>query len=151
MVECVRRLPTGIFYAQGVKANVLFFENKPASKTAHTKDVWINDYRTNIKHTLKTNPLAFDDLKNFMACDNPADRHKRKATWSEKSPEGRWRKYTYAEIIARDKASLDIFWLKDDSLEDSANLPESGVLAAAIVEDLEAALVQFRMTAGDLK
>ena len=151
MVECVRRLPTGIFYAQGVKANVLFFENKPASKTAHTKDVWINDYRTNIKHTLKTNPLAFDDLKNFMACDNPADRHKRKATWSEKSPEGRWRKYTYAEIIARDKASLDIFWLKDDSLEDSANLPESGVLAAAIVEDLEAALEQFRMTAGDLK
>jgi len=151
MVECVRRLPTGIFYAQGVKANVLFFENKPASKTAHTKDVWINDYRTNIKHTLKTNPLAFDDLKNFMACDNPADRHKRKATWSEKSPEGRWRKYTYAEIIARDKASLDIFWLKDDSLEDSANLPEPGVLAAAIVEDLEAALEQFRMTAGDLK
>jgi hypothetical protein len=117
----------------------------------HTKEVWIYDYRTNIKHTLKTNPLAFDDLKDFITCYNPADRHKRKATWSEKSPEGRWRKYTYADIIARDKASLDIFWLKDDSLEDSANLPEPGVLAASIVDDLEAALEQFRLIAEDLK
>ncbi|MCI1754154.1 MAG: SAM-dependent methyltransferase [Flavobacteriales bacterium] len=150
-VHTILRLPTGIFYAQGVKANVLFFENKPASKTAQTKEVWIYDYRTNIKHTLKTNPLAFDDLKDFITCYNPADRHKRKATWSEKSPEGRWRKYTYADIIARDKASLDIFWLKDDSLEDSANLPEPGVLAASIVDDLEAALEQFRLIAEDLK
>ncbi|MGB5072469.1 MAG: N-6 DNA methylase, partial [Flavobacteriales bacterium] len=150
-LHTILRLPTGIFYAQGVKANVLFFENRPASKTAQTKEVWIYDYRTNIKHTLKTNPLAFDDLKDFITCYNPADRHKRKATWSEKSPEGRWRKYTYADIIARDKASLDIFWLKDDSLEDSANLPEPGVLAASIVDDLEAALEQFRLIAEDLK
>ena len=149
-LHTILRLPTGIFYAQGVKANVLFFENKPASKTAHTKEVWFYDYRTNIKHTLKTNPLAYDDLKDFIKCYNPADRHKRKETWSAKSPEGRWRKYTYAEIIARDKASLDIFWLKDDSLEDSANLPEPGILAAEIVEDLEAALEQFKLIAGDL-
>jgi type I restriction enzyme M protein len=149
-LHTILRLPTGLFYAQGVKANVLFFENKPASKTPWTKEVWIYDYRTNIKHTLKTDPLQYEDLKDFITCYNPEDRHKRKATWSEKSPEGRWRKYTYAEIMARDKASLDIFWLKDDSLEDSANLPEPGVLAAAIVEDLEAALEQFRMIAGDL-
>ncbi len=150
-LHTIVRLPTGLFYAQGVKANVLFFENKPASKNAWTKEVWIYDYRTNIKHTLKTDPLQYADLKDFIACFKPEDRHKRKATWSEKSPEGRWRKYTYAEILARDKASLDIFWLKDDSLEDSANLPEPGVLAAEIVTDLEAALEQFRMIAVDLK
>ena len=150
-LHTILRLPTGLFYAQGVKANVLFFENKPASKTPWTKEVWIYDYRTNIKHTLKTDPLEFDDLKDFIACYNPDDRQKRKETWSEKSLEGRWRKYTYADIIARDKASLDIFWLKDDSLEDSANLPEPGVLAAQIVEDLEAALKEFRMIASDLK
>jgi type I restriction enzyme M protein len=149
-LHTILRLPTGLFYAQGVKANVLFFENKPASKTPWTKEVWIYDYRTNIKHTLKTDPLAYEDLKDFIACYNPDDRHKRKATWSEKNPEGRWRKYTYAEVMARDKASLDIFWLKDDSLEDSANLPEPGILAAEIVEDLEAALEQFRTIAGDL-
>ncbi|MCB9167785.1 MAG: SAM-dependent DNA methyltransferase [Flavobacteriales bacterium] len=149
-LHTILRLPTGIFYAQGVKANVLFFENKAASKHPHTKEVWFYDYRTNIKHTLKTDPLKYDDLKDFIACYHPEDRHKRKATWSEKKPDGRWRKYTYDEIMARDKASLDIFWLRDDSLEDSANLPEPGILAAEIVEDLEAALEQFRAIAGDL-
>ena len=156
-LHTILRLPTGIFYAQGVKANVLFFENKPASKTPWTKEVWIYDYRTNTKHTLKTDPLKYEHLKDFIACYNPDDRHKRKETWSNTStplgagPEGRWRKYSYEEIMARDKASLDIFWLKDHSLEDSANLPEPGVLAAEIVEDLEAALEQFRLIAGDLK
>jgi len=149
-LHTILRLPTGIFYAQGVKANVLFFENKPASKKPWTHEVWIYDYRTNIKHTLKTDPLQYDDLKDFIACYNPQDRHKRKATWSPEMQEGRWRKYTYEEIIARDKASLDIFWLKDDSLEDSANLPEPGVLAAEIVQDLEAALKEFRAIAGEL-
>ena len=156
-LHTILRLPTGIFYAQGVKANVLFFENKPASKTPWTKEVWIYDYRTNTKHTLKTDPLKYEHLKDFIACYNPDDRHKRKETWSNTStplgagPEGRWRKYSYEEIMARDKASLDIFWLKDHSLEDSANLPEPGVLAAEIVEDLEAALEQFRLIAEDLK
>ena len=150
-LHTILRLPTGIFYAQGVKANVLFFENKPASKKPWTKEVWFYDYRTNVKHTLKTNPLAYANLKDFIKCYNPADRHKRKETWSAKSPEGRWRKYSHEEIMARDKASLDIFWLKDDSLEDSANLPEPGVLAAEIVEDLEAALEQFKAIAEDLK
>lgn len=149
-LHTILRLPTGIFYAQGVKANVLFFENKPASKKPWTNEVWFYDYRTNIKHTLKTNPLKYDDLKDFITCYNPDDRRKRKATFSDKSPDGRWRKYSYDEIMARDKASLDIFWLKDDSLEDSANLPEPGVLAAEIVVDLEAALEEFRKIAGDL-
>ena len=150
-LHTILRLPTGLFYAQGVKANVLFFENKPGAKTPWTKEVWIYDYRTNIKHTLKTDPLQFEDLADFIKCYNPADRHKRKATFSDKSPEGRWRKYSYDEIMARDKASLDIFWLKDESLEDSANLPEPGVLAAEIVQDLEAALKEFRAMAEELK
>lgn len=149
-LHTILRLPTGIFYAQGVKANVLFFENKPASKKPWTKEVWFYDYRTNVKHTLKTNPLAYANLKDFIKCYNPADRHKRKETWSAKSPEGRWRKYTYDEVMARDKASLDIFWLKDESLEDSANLPEPGELAAAIVQDLEAALKEFKKISSDL-
>ena len=74
----------------------------------------------------------------------------RKATWSAENPEGRWRAYEYADLIARDKASLDIFWLKDDSLADSDNLPAPDVIAQEIVEDLEAALEQFRLIAGDL-
>lgn len=156
-LHTILRLPTGLFFAQGVKANVLFFENKPGARTAWTKDVWIYDYRTNIKHTLKTDPLRYEDLADFINCYNPGDRHKRKATWSDASaplgtgPEGRWRKFTYDEVMARDKASLDIFWLKDHSVEDSANLPEPGVLAAEIVEDLEAALAQFRAIAIDLQ
>lgn len=90
--------------------------------------------------TLKTNPLKREDLDEFVKCYNPADRYTRKATWSEKEPEGRWRAYTYEEIAARDKASLDIFWLKDESLSESENLADPGVIAAEIVEDLEAAL-----------
>ena len=143
-------LPTGLFYAQGVKANVLFFEKKAASETPWTKKLWIYDLRTNKHFTLKTNPLKEADLRAFVECYNPANRHDRRPTWSEDTPEGRWRAYDYDELIARDKASLDIFWLKDGSLEDSANLPEPGVIAAEIVEDLEAALAQFRLIEADL-
>ena len=91
-----------------------------------------------------------EDLDEFVECYNPANRHNRKPTWSDKNPEGRWRAYDYDEIIARDKASLDIFWLKDESLEDSANLPDPDVIAQEIVDDLEAALEQFRLIANDL-
>ncbi len=78
-----------------------------------------------------------------MVHARPGERQKRKATWSEKNPEGRWRAYSYDEIMARGKVSLDIFWLKDDSLEDSANLPEPAVIAQEIAEDLKAALEQM--------
>jgi type I restriction enzyme M protein len=88
--------------------------------------------------------LKFDNLQSFIQCYNPANRHERKETWSSENPEGRWRKYTYDEIIARDKTSLDIFWLKDDSLIDMDNLPEPDILAADIIENLEASLVSFR-------
>ena len=146
-LHTILRLPTGIFYANGVKANVLFFDAKPASKDPWTKEVWMYDYRTNISHTLKKNPLKFTDLSDFMACYNPTDRNKRKETYSEKNKEGRWRKYAYDEILARDKTSLDIFWLRDDSMIDLENLPDPDVLAQEIVENIEAALESFREVA----
>jgi type I restriction enzyme M protein len=144
------RLPTGIFYAQGVKANVLFFDRKPASETPWTKQLWIYDLRTNINFTLKQNPLAREDLDNFVACYKPENRYQRTATWSADNPIGRWRAYNYDELIARDKVNLDIFWLRDESLEDTANLPDPDVLALEIIEDLQAALEQFSEIAEDV-
>jgi type I restriction enzyme M protein len=144
------RLPTGLFYAQGVKANVLFFEKKPASESPWTKKLWIYDLRTNKHFTLKTNPLRREDLAEFVGLYKAANRHQREATWSAEQPEGRWRAYSHEDIVARDKASLDILWLKDDSLADSDNLPPPEVIAQEIVEDLQAALEQFKLIAGDL-
>ena len=149
-VHTLLRLPTGLFYAQGVKANVIFFDRKPASEIPWTKKLWIYDLRTNKHFTLKTNPLKREDLDDFVKCYNPKNRNKRKPAWTEKKPDGRWRAFEYDELINRDKASLDIFWLKDETLEDSENLPDPGILAQEIVEDLEAALDQFREIAGDL-
>ena len=150
-LHTILRLPTGIFYAQGVKANVLFFDNKGGSKQAWTKDVWIYDYRTNVHHTLKKNPLKLEDLRDFITLYNPKDRKKRKETWSETNPEGRWRKFSYEEIIARDKTSLDITWIKDKSLADLDNLPDPDELALDIIENIEAGLASFREIAGALK
>lgn len=142
-VHTLLRLPTGIFYAQGVKANVIFFDRKPASEKPWTKSLWIYDLRTNKEFTLKTRTLKREDLGEFVACYNPANRHERTATWSEENPQGRWREFTLDELLARDKANLDISWLRDESLEDSANLPDPDVLASEIVMDLQIALEQF--------
>jgi type I restriction enzyme M protein len=149
-VHTILRLPTGLFYAQGVKANVIFLDRKPASETPWTKKLWIYDLRTNVHFTLKTHPLGRSDLDEFVQLYKAADRHQRTTTWSAENTNGRWRCYSFEDLIARDKASLDIFWLKDDALEDSDNLPEPGVLAAEIVADLQAALEQFREIAEDL-
>lgn len=144
-LHTILRLPTGIFYANGVKANVLFFDNREASKDPWTKDIWFYDYRTNIHHTLKKKPLRFDDLQEFIVSYKPLNRHERKESWNEESnPEGRWRKFTYEQVVARDKTSLDIFWLKDKSLADLDNLPEPDELALNIIENLEAGLNSFR-------
>jgi len=135
-VHTLLRLPTGIFYAQGVKANVLFFDRKPGSDTPWTKELWIYDFRTNKHFTLKTNTLTRSDLDEFVECYQPSNRGRREES-------ERFRRFAYDELVARDKASLDIFWLRDDSLEDTDNLPSPGVIAAEIVEDLEAALAEF--------
>ena len=149
-LHTILRLPTGIFYAQGVKANVLFFDNRPASKNPATKKVWFYDYRTNIHHTLKRKPLRLEDLREFINCYQSGKIQKRKATWSEETPEGRWRSYSYDELIARDKTSLDLFWLKDDSLTDLDNLPEPEILADEIIDNIEAGLASFRAVAVSL-
>jgi type I restriction enzyme M protein len=143
-VHTLLRLPTGVFYAQGVKANVLFFDCMPASETPLTKRLWIYDLRTNQHFTLKTNPLNLDDLQNFIKCYNIENRHDRKET-------ERFRAFSYEDLVKRDKASLDIFWLKDESLEDSDNLPDPAILAREIVESLETALEQFRGIEDELK
>ena len=181
-VHTLLRLPTGLFYAQGVKANVMFFDKKPAAETPWTHKLWIYDLRTNMHFTLKTSPLKREDLDEFVQCYHPENRHDRRPTWFEEksaansSPhpdplpsfepphpgplplqgareaglKGRWRAYDYDELVNRDKASLDIFWLRDESLSDSDNLPAPEVIAAEIVEDLEAALEQFREILEDM-
>lgn len=151
-LHTILRLPTGIFYANGVKANVLFFDGKPSSKDPWTKEVWVYDYRTNIHHTLKKNPLKLEDLRDFITLYNPENRHKRTETYNaETNPEGRWRKFGYEEIIARDKTSLDITWLKDKSLADLDNLPDPDELAQDIIENIEAGLESFRAIMANLK
>jgi type I restriction enzyme M protein len=149
-VHTLLRLPTGIFYAQGVKANVLFFDKKPGREEPWTKALWIYDFRKNQDFTLKQNPLTRAHLDEFVECYRPGQRHKRTPTWSQSNPEGRWRCYSYDELIARDKVSLDIFWLRDDILEDTASLPHPDVLALEMIEDLEAALEQLREIAEDV-
>jgi type I restriction enzyme M protein len=143
-VHTLLRLPTGLFYAQGVKANVLFFDRKPASEKPWTEKLWIYDFRTNQHFTLKTNPLKREHLDDFVACYNPGNRHQRQEA-------ERFRAFSYDDLLKRDKVNLDIFWLKDESLEDSANLPDPDVIAAEIVEDLQAALDEFALIAGDLR
>ena len=137
------RLPTGVFYAQGVKANVLFFDRKPASETPWTKHLWIYDLRTNQHFTLKTNPLTRSHLDDFVACYNPEDRLQRQKT-------DQFHRFSYDNLVKRDKANLDIFWLRDESMEDSANLPPPDQIAEEIVEDLRAALELLEEIAGDL-
>jgi type I restriction enzyme M protein len=149
-VHTLLRLPTGVFYAQGVKANVLFFDRKPASAKPWTETLWIYDLRTNTHFTLKQNPLTRADLDEFVECYHPENRHERTPTWSEERSDGRWRAFPYDELMARDKVNLDIFWLRDESLEDTADLPDPDVLAAEIVEDLQSALEQFLEIAEDL-
>lgn len=143
-LHTILRLPTGIFYKQGVKANVLFFDNKPASKYAQTKEIWFYDFRTNIKFSLKKNPLRFEDLQDFMECYHPDNIYQRKESFHpETNPEGRWRRFTYEDIIERDKTSLDITWIKDKSLTDLDNLPDPDVLANDIIENLRAGIERF--------
>jgi type I restriction enzyme M protein len=143
-VHTLLRLPTGIFYSQGVKANVLFFDRKDERNKPRTEKLWIYDLRTNKHFTLKTNPLSREDLQDFVECYNPENRYERRET-------ERFRSFSYEELIQRDKANLDIFWLKDESLEDSENLPEPEVLAQEIVENLQSALEQFQSISEDLE
>ena len=150
-VHTLLRLPTGIFYAQGVKANVIFFDRKPASPDPWTQRMWVYDLRTNKHFTLKTKRMKRSDLDDFVACYQPGNVQARADTWSEDNPDGRWRAYDYDDLVARDKCSLDLFWLKDDSLLDAANLPDPDVIAGEIAEDLRSALEQIEEILDDMQ
>ncbi|MBF4443721.1 class I SAM-dependent DNA methyltransferase, partial [Vibrio anguillarum] len=142
-VHTILRLPTGIFYANGVKANVVFFDNAPRDEKVHTKGIWFYDLRTNKHFTLKQRPMMLSDLKEFIQCYNPENRHQRIDT-------DRFKYYSYDELINRDKASLDVFWLKDDSLDNLDNLPSPEILQQEIIDHLEAALAAFKDVAAGL-
>lgn len=144
-LHTILRLPSGIFYAQGVKANVLFFEMQTYSKKPATKEIWYYDYRTNIKHSPKRNPLKFENLQSFIELYKS---DKRKETWAETtegsaSPDGRWRRYKYLDIIKDDKVNLDISWLRDDNMINLENLPEPEDLLNDIIENLRFGLESF--------
>ena len=134
------RLPTGIFYKPGVKANVLFFDKVPprADGRPNTKHLWIYDFRTNFHFTLRKNTLAPADLADFVSC------------YRERVETERFHRFSASDLLGRDKLNLDIFWLKDESLDDIDSLPSPDVIAAEIVENLQAALEQFQSVAADL-
>lgn len=146
-LHTILRLPTGIFYAQGVKANVLFF-----TKGQPTKEVWFYDYRTDIKHTLATNKLERHHLDDFVKCYNPDNINNRTETYdAESNPSGRWRKYSVEELIARDKTSLDITWIKQGGEEEEhtleelmATIKEQSQNISKAVSELEKLLVDIK-------
>jgi type I restriction enzyme M protein len=145
-VHTLLRLPTGIFYAGGVKANVLFFDKRPARPgQPWTERLWVYDLRTNQHFTQKQNPLRRHHLDEFVECYLP------EAARSTRAPSERWKAYGYDELVARDKANLDLVWLRDAALEDADNLPPPEVLAREIVDDLEAALAEFTAVAEALE
>ena len=144
-VHTLLRLPTGIFYAQGVKANVLFFDKKPARKQPWTTNLWVYDLRTNMHFTLKQNPLRRKDLDDFVACYRSGEPR------SARVETERFKPYSYEDLIARDKVNLDITWLRDESVDDLTNLPSPAVIAREIVEDLTAALAEFEAVAAALE
>jgi len=130
------RLPTGIFYAGGVKANVVFFDKRPAAEKPWTSKLWVYDFRTNQHFTQKTMSMKRGNLDEFVECYQPGNRGERKES-------ERFKSYAYEELIARDKVNLDLIWLKDDSVEDATNLPAPEVIAREIMDNLESALAEF--------
>lgn len=143
-VHTLLRLPTGIWYSPGVKANVLFFDKMPAAKAPWTKTLWIYDLRTNQNFTPRERPIMDDDLKDFIQVYQTSNRMNRQESKY-------FKRFSYAEILQRDKASLDIFWLKDESSTDSASLPKPDILVAEILKDLEDALAEFNAVENELK
>lgn len=144
-VHTLLRLPTGIWYSPGVKANVLFFDKRPASMKAATKQLWVYDLRTNQNFTLRQSPIGDGDLREFVEQYRADDRERGRRETE------RFRRFSYAELMGRDKANLDIFWLKDTSLNNVDQLARPEELAAAIVKDLEVAMKAFSEVEQELK
>ncbi|MBC6679625.1 N-6 DNA methylase [Zhenpiania hominis] len=149
-LHTILRLPTGIFYAQGVKTNVLFF-TRGQTDHGNTKEVWIYDLRTDMPSFGKTNPLKESDFEEFEQCYAGGDLSKRQETYSEENPNGRWRKYTYEEILARDKTSLDIAWIKADNPTDDYTLAELLDLIKTKSENISKAVAQLEELIGEVE
>ena len=139
-LHTILRLPTGIFYAQGVKANVLFF-----SKGTATKDIWFYDYRTGVKHTLATNPMQRHHLDDFVECYKPENLFSRTETYNaETNPNGRWRKYNVDDILKRDKTSLDITWIKQNDDDNDYTLAELMALIQEKSDNISKAVAELQ-------
>lgn len=146
-LHTILRLPTGIFYAQGVKANVLFFQ-----KGSPTKEIWFYDYRTGIKHTLATNPLQRHHLDDFVKCYNAGDIAGRVETFdAETNPNGRWRKFSIDEILKRDKTSLDITWIKLDSDDEDLTLAQLMDIIKTESDTISAAVSQLQALVSNIE
>ena len=141
-VHTLLRLPTGIFYAQGVKANVLFFDRAAKNNAPATKRLWVFDLRNSMRFSLRTRPWERSDLDEFVSCYNADDRRKRRATWSARNQGGRWRPFTYEELTQRHKCNLDIFWLEDVDSEEVDGSTDPGQIASEIMLELEAVMQQ---------
>jgi type I restriction enzyme M protein len=139
-VHTLLRLPTGIWYSPGVKANVMFFDKKPSTK----KELWVYDLRTNKNFTLRQNPITSEDLKDFVECCNPDHREQRKES-------ERFKRYSHADILARDKVGLDLVWLSDDFYSDPNKLPPHDVLAAEVIALLKEAVSEFEAAVAVVK
>ena len=139
-LHTILRLPTGIFYAQGVKANVLFF-----SKGTPTNDIWFYDYRTGVKHTLATNPMQRHHLDDFVECYKSENILARQETYdSESNPNGRWRKYNVDDILKRDKTSLDITWIKQNDDDNDYTLAELMALIQEKSDNISKAVAELQ-------
>ena len=149
-VHTLLRLPTGLFYAQRVRAKVQFFDAKPAREKPCTERLWVYGQQTNKRFTRKMKPLRRADPDEFVRCHRPGERRKRSQTWTPENEGDPWRAFEYDELAKRHKLNLDLLWLRNSALEDGKNLPEQGVLAVEIVEHLHAALEAFRVIAQDL-
>ena len=147
-VHTLLRLPTGVFYAQGVKANVLFFDKRTLRRKSDKK-LWIYDLRTNQNFTLKERPLKLSDLEDFIDCYKTANKSQRRPTYNKNNPEGRWRSYSYKEIIEDYSYSLDISWILEESFRDKLDDPD--IIAERIFNDLTIARNQIQLIMDDLK
>ena len=150
-VHTLLRLPTGIFYAQGVKANVLFFDAKPAQEKPWTESCGSTTCGRTCTSRRRPTRSSGPTWTSSWSATAPATATSASRPGAEKNPDGRWRSFDYDDLMKRDKVNLDIFWLKDKSLEDSDDLPEPDVLAQEIADDLQTALEQFQAIAEKIK
>ena len=143
-LHTILRLPTGIFYAQGVKTNVLFFE-----KGKSTKDIWFYDYRTGIKHTLVQNPLKRSDLDDFVDCYCVGHLEDRKETYSKDNPNGRWRKFSLSDI-ENESFKLDLKWIQEEDDLDALSLEELLAMIKEKSQNISSAVSELEELLGEV-